>query len=865
MISVTNSTGSNCLYPNGEKLDMLGAVIHLGRLKRQARKSTMSKKNRRTRGKQRANVNLSDTARRALDKGNAKQALKDARLCFRNEPSETHRQLLHEATISRAEQLQKGGFQEQAAKLLRELDEAGVTVQEVQQRVDRLRVLLGEQAGGRQSGGSDVAPELLLELADQAVLHVHRRSPAYQQVNEQADRVLAALQAIEKGDDEIAIAQMKEVSRTSPFADWKLFVRGLTFYYASDFQRARSNWDRLEPKRAAHRIAQALLAASGQLDAEQTADLDASVRKLKHAAARDPAAAQLEKLKHLWRAGNWRDLLRSLRSFRQRYGKSHAPLLERITDVLWKRFVRDSEQRTLEQLIRAAPGPALDPKWNRARALMACEDREELSLNALERYWRAYVDDLQHLECLREEDRKIAGGLVCVRLGLEFVQAVRSELHPSGPSPFFSPEPDHHYIKQLQQEAIRHLRDAIRLYPRLQTAHEGLVRLHLMVEDSASAAKAYQCLLKYIPDDYDALQWLVNYYLEEDQPEAAQPHTETAYRLRPRDPETETLVWNQRLAMIRHWTRKRKFDAARRELDGAADHQPADIQPYSIPVLRATVEYKAKNTEDAERHVATASAALDEPTTIWMMMHANAARYSLHRDVKNDFSQRLKKAVQAKCTSQTAGGMARFLAPFLNRNVKYTGMATHRRMLLTYLNRCKRVRWTCSDLKEVCLFMSTVEEWKQRQLRTDLMTKGMRDFPNEPLFPYLRARAEIEDGGPFMLRSGTVEFLLQRAQEVDGSGETPLSPRQREDLKQMLAVADVASEMFSHMAAALGGGEALDDLDDEEDSDDFFDDQWGDDDDDDLEDEDVSRRTSGGRGKRKQKAKSTETQQYFSF
>ena len=481
MISVTNSTGSNCLYPNGEKLDMLGAVIHLGRLKRQARKSTMSKKNRRTRGKQRANVNLSDTARRALDKGNAKQALKDARLCFRNEPSETHRQLLHEATISRAEQLQKGGFQEQATNLLRELDEAGVTVQEVQQRVDRLRVLLGEQAGGGQSGGPDVAPELLLELADQAVLHVHRRSSAYQQVNEQADRVLAALQAIEKGDDEIAIAQMKEVSRTSPFADWKLFVRGLTFYYASDFQRARSNWDRLEPKRAAHRIAQALLAASGQLDAEQTADLDASVRKLKHAAARDPAAAQLEKLKHLWRAGNWRDLLRSLRSLRQRYGKSHAPLLERITDVLWKRFVRDGEQRTLEQLIRAAPGPALDPKWNRARALMAGEDGDMLDLNALERYWQAYAKDLQHLECLREEDRKIAGALVCVRLGLEFTRAARSELRPRGPAQFFSPEPDHDYIKQLQQEAIRHLRDAIRLYPRLQTAHEGLVQLHLMV------------------------------------------------------------------------------------------------------------------------------------------------------------------------------------------------------------------------------------------------------------------------------------------------------------------------------------------------------------------------------------------------
>ena len=102
----------------------------------------MSKKNKRARGKQRAKVNLADTARRALDKGNARQALKDAKVCFRNEPTEAHRQLLQEAYISRAEQLQKSGLQEQAKGLLCELEQAGATAAEVQQRVDRLRLLL---------------------------------------------------------------------------------------------------------------------------------------------------------------------------------------------------------------------------------------------------------------------------------------------------------------------------------------------------------------------------------------------------------------------------------------------------------------------------------------------------------------------------------------------------------------------------------------------------------------------------------------------------------------------------------------------------------------------------------------------------
>jgi hypothetical protein len=266
--------------------------------------------------------------------------------------------------------------------------------------------------------------------------------------------------------------------------------------------------------------------------------------------------------------------------------------------------------------------------------------------------------------------------------------------------------------------------------------------------------------------------------LEEDQPETAQAYTETAFRLRPRDPETETLVWNQRLAMIRYWARKRKFDAARRELDDAAEHLPADIRPYIISVLRATVEYKAKNTEEAEKHLETATSVLDEPTTIWMMLHANAARFNLPKEIKNEFSGRLKQAVQAKCTSQTAGDMARFLLSFTGRNIKYTGMATHRKMLLAYLKRCTRVQWACSDLKEVCLFMSTVEEWTHRQLRKNLMTKGMNTFPKEPLFPYLLARTQIEDG-PFMMRSGSMKFLLERAMELDRSDADIDRSRQR--------------------------------------------------------------------------------------
>ena len=64
----------------------------------------------------------------------------------------------------------------------------------------------------------------------------------------------AALGAVEAGRDEEVMAALKHLPRSSPFADWKYFVRGLIAYYHQDGEALEANWGRLDSARFSHAL-----------------------------------------------------------------------------------------------------------------------------------------------------------------------------------------------------------------------------------------------------------------------------------------------------------------------------------------------------------------------------------------------------------------------------------------------------------------------------------------------------------------------------------------------------------------------------------------------------------------------------------
>ena len=131
---------------------------------------------------------LFERAERELSKGNAKEALKDAKVCYRDDPNPDHRRLLERAYVGRVEQLQKMKLPAEARAVLAELLKLDPKIPEIRDQIPRLQVILGDTAADSQAVFQQ-NPALLAELADQAVLDPRMPAPDHSEVRVHVERV----------------------------------------------------------------------------------------------------------------------------------------------------------------------------------------------------------------------------------------------------------------------------------------------------------------------------------------------------------------------------------------------------------------------------------------------------------------------------------------------------------------------------------------------------------------------------------------------------------------------------------------------------------------------------------------------------
>lgn len=662
-------------------------------------------------------------AERELAKGNIKGALKDAKQCYRVQPSPECRRLLERAYASRVEQLHKMKMAAEARAVLADLLELKPTSDEVQRQLPRLQMLVGDsRINPTEMLQRD--PSLLVEVADAALLDPQTVPPDIEGLPGQVQQVRQALAAVERGDDEAAAQLLREIPRNAPLADWKLLVRGLSAFYQSDRARAAENWRRLDPKRPAWRIAATLQAAAGEpLEDDVRRSVAQPLIQLQAWSQSESLLSALTRLSEHWQTGDWRQFLQELRRLRQRCQKSHPELLDSLVDMTWKRAVREEDEELLEELAQCVPAPAIDPGWDRAQALMEESLKEDFSYTV--ECWGAFADSLESGR-LRPDERPIARGLVHLRL---------ARLHISLADDYLRTDPEQlpREAEKTLDKAIEHLHQAIRCHGPLLDAYRELSSLHDRRGLPDKSAAAMRRLLEQSPDDFEAHAKLARLYLELEQPAKSEPHIETIARLRPRSEETRSLRWSHALAMVRALTKARQFEAARQELNKVASEVPPEVPAYVIPTLRAAIEIKAQCTEPAERCLNEALATLEEPTVVWMQMAVLAARMSLPVKVRQDYNERFKKALKAKPRSETAGFLAGALASFRRTDFNYVGRATHERLVKAYLKRAKRVRWREEDLRKVCELL----EWdavNDAVLRRKLLAMGEKQFRDSPFF-----------------------------------------------------------------------------------------------------------------------------------
>jgi hypothetical protein len=756
-----------------------------------------------------------ETVGRHLKKGNFREALKDAKLCFRSEASESNRALLEETFLQRIQQLHHDKQPTDAKAVLADLMAIGPTSPKVLENIARLRVLLGETGAGSQAVLQS-NPALVIEIADNAVLDANVVVPNYADLPQQVNAVRNALLLVEKGDDAQAIEQLAIISRGSPLADWRLFIRGLSAFYLCEDERAESNWSRLEQHRPAARIARTLrLAAKMPGSADQPGDIhveDGAERLLNSVA--DPIVPLLKQLAEEWKNPNRRRFFRTYRLLRHKFGETHTNVLRQVVDVVWKWAVRNANGSLLNELAGIGPTPEFDPQWNRGRALLAEHPDDPSDLGDIEAHWVAYAADVQALEFLSDADRRMAQGLVYQRLadtyGNAAIRLKEDEID----------EIEDDEVSFLVRKSIEFYREGIQACPQLEACYLCIVKLYEQFDQIDNAAKVMEELGSSNPNSFEAARWLASHYLSQDNPGKASLWVSAAQRLRPRDQGVAELLWNQKLTMARGLVLNRQFEAARQEINDATGLTPVGDDPCALDLFRAGIELKAGNSEAAQQHIAAAMEKVDAPAFVWMQMSSLAAVFRLAREIRKDFDDRLSGEITKKLTSETAGRIARFLIHMRATQAAYVGRASHERLFLRQLTKTKKIAWQADDLKSVCRVLKYFPA--QKKFRRELLDLGVTTYPAVPQFAFWAGLEELDSS-----RSEAGELRMERLLSVAISTHNT-GPQKLTEKELDLAMSTLASvrEMIEERQE-FGRYSAFDFDDDDEFDDDDFDPFFG--------------------------------------
>ncbi len=439
-------------------------------------------------------------------------------------------------------------------------------------------------------------------VEDAAVFNKDCRLKLSGELQLEAASISEALELTCQGKFEEAIGMLKDIARSSPLSDWRLFVRGLHAFYLGDLETARQNWTRLDRTRRPARIASTLLLTETELLTKTDQPLEVEIapvskslvehaktlRLRKNAVA---AAEAIAKVRHRDPDTTFSvSQVAMLSNFFNAYRKLDHEFVSSVGRACIGLAVQQGNMEVFDRLAKMVPGAVDDPKWNRTRMLYAIAF--EGAHDVVEKAATAYL--LQDLPKITQLPKQVREALACK---IYLVQAeMLSTLNDRSIFSFSYGETrgDFNKIDAL-------LRKAIQAYPTYRIAHQKLIssmesqlkrRLSKSEEEKLEKRiiAAKEELVRVIPDEVQTTLELIDFYLDEDQLEKANALVKQLGGQRLEDPLSKALPWKLKLReAMRLSRRKADLALAHKALDEAESLWPVWLNRNWLPFLRAAL------------------------------------------------------------------------------------------------------------------------------------------------------------------------------------------------------------------------------------------------------------------------------------
>jgi hypothetical protein len=565
------------------------------------------------------------------ERGQMRDALKQAKLCFRDGATAEHRDLLERTYLLRVRELIEQAMPQAAAEVARDLLELGVSSD--QRRADLATSLsqVGLTAEAARLTAQIKSPELLagvqLRRVDLAVARPQGSTAGDAELQEKAERVRRAIDLLARNEETAALELLNDFPRQSPWADWRLFVRGLAAHYRGDTTTCRANWDRLDAQRHPARLASTLLrvqqlsqaavavepeekpATETSQGPKQTETLlrgkqldEAFLAQVERAAFNQPISERIDRLRRTLREAseNPHESTKAVVSAVESLRTALAPLDSRwpmrVTDIVQSLILDLAAQlsdaaawKFLQDFSRVAAPLEIDPHWKRLFAqFVELEDPQRGA-----DLWLEYSRSLEGCTSMPASRQVIARAVG----RLSEAKCLHQQIVMSGGNLPYGDEfesPRGKPRQQLRGRMIESLRAAAQLAPNLRSVYSQAIDIANDSDDEGLALEFEEKLVDRFPEEIGVLATLANRYIGIGAYERADELYERLRAARPLDAQTAQVGMSLNLSRVRSELAANRCDGVARWLEQAAACSPHGANDYRLLVLRAVLALKSK-------------------------------------------------------------------------------------------------------------------------------------------------------------------------------------------------------------------------------------------------------------------------------
>ena len=636
-------------------------------------------------------------------------------------------------------------------------------------------------------------PKVFAAAADRAVRqHSNAYLPPEHHVG--FDAVLLAFRKHEAGDEAGAREALEPVGLRSPFLEWKVLLRGLMAYAASDDARAAENFARLDPQRLPARLAAPLrFAVDPAFKQAQPADSAAALSTRLRKLTPNPAVEHLRAIAR--ELGRDKPLAPAFRAAELVVPqlKSFAPdLVPRLANCLYHAIVSQGQPDDLAKYRKVFGSPPDDPSFHRLQAQIGEAIGDPAGTHAHWLKYEAWLATHPPGWPVAVADR--ARAEVWTHLGANADKAAAMEDEPE--LGFFAPPRRKKPPKPLDPPAAACFGKAAELAPDSPDATRRHFEALLNANCPADAEAAARAYLARKPDDARALVALGSLIRTQGRAAEAAEVLLRALPLNPLDKATRIQASTAIVSEARAALAGGKLADAKAALAVLDRHDAflTEMAPAGRQVLRAVALQKLGRADEA---AAARTAALAVPgarlsVSYRLMIDSQLAKLK-PADKKAADAQWAAELVPAPLPQEVQQLLAAYDLYRLDA-VTYRGQKTHEKKVLDQTFRCAGTAAPEEEFEKLLgVLIGTKEEYKAGKKLADAL---IARFPANPALHLSRAEA----GAGLGEREYHVEGRLRRAKALADAATEPrhreLAGKIDELLKQYAAPFDFLDAFF---------------------------------------------------------------------